>query len=287
MRVLLAGSTGAIGSEVRRLLIEGGHSVTGLARTAGPRAELGVDLLDRTAVLRAVEGLEFDAIIHQATALRRSPLISAHMTNTNRLRTEGTSTLLAVARKTGAKKFITASAFYGYDFGDHGEEPLDETEPFGARADPVHRAVLSNEQQVRAAGGSALRYGLVYGTGPAPVVAAGWHGVLPVIHVSDAAAAAVTALTRAKKGQAYNIADDTPVSWRELHEASAIAAGRLKPLAVAPWLLRASAPFVAELIAATSMRLSTAKARREMGWRPTYANYSEGLASQLEVSAPA
>ena len=101
MRVLLAGATGVIGGELRRQLIDAGHEVTGLARTATPRATLGVDLLDREATLRAVEGLAFDAIVHQATALRRPPLAARHMTTTNRLRTEGTSTLLAVGRETG------------------------------------------------------------------------------------------------------------------------------------------------------------------------------------------
>lgn len=287
MRVLLAGSTGVIGTELRRQLIDAGHEVSGLARTATPRATLGVDLLDREAVLRAVDGLEFDAVIHQATALRRTPLAARHMTTTNRLRTEGTSTLLAVARETGATKVITASAFFGYGFSDHGSQPIDETEAFGQHDDAVQRALLSNEQQVRAAGGAALRYGFVYGTGPAPVVAAGWNGLLPYVHVVDAASAAVAALTRAKAGQAYNIANDESASWRELQEASAIAAGEPMPREVAPWLLRASAPFAAELIGATSMRLSMAKAKRDLRWKPQFATYAEGLASQVDVSAPA
>ena len=286
MRVLLAGATGAIGTELRRQLIEADHEVTGISRTAGPRATLGVDLLDREAVLRAVDGLEFDAVIHQATALRRSPLTAGHMLRTNRLRTEGTSTLLAVARETGAERFVTASVFYGYGFGDHGDVPLDESEPFGVQTDPVQLAVLSNEQQVRAAGGIALRYGLIYGEA-APVVAAGWEGVLPLLHRADAASAAVSALTRGKAGQAYNVADDAPTSWRELQQASAIAEGRVLPRAVAPWLVRASAPFAAELIAGTSMRLLTARAKRELRWKPQYPSFVEGLAATVDVGAPA
>jgi nucleoside-diphosphate-sugar epimerase len=284
MRVLLAGSTGVIGREVARQLVDAGHSVTGLARSG---ADLSADLLDREAMLRAVDGLEFDAIIHQATALKRPPLIAAHMTTTNRLRTEGTSTLLAVARETGASKFVTASVFYGYGFGDHGDVPLDETDAFGAQPEPVQLAVLSNEQQVRAAGGTALRYGFVYGTGGAPVVVAGWQGVLPVIHVVDAASAAVSALSHAKRGQAYNIADDSAVSWAELQQASAVAAGSPSPRALPKWLVQAVAPFAAEMIGSTSMRLSTAKARRELRWRPQYPSFAEGLAVQVEVAQPA
>jgi nucleoside-diphosphate-sugar epimerase len=291
MRVLLAGVTGVIGAELRTQLIEAGHEVTGLARTADPTVELEVDLLDREAVLRAVDGLAFDAVVHQATALRRPPLLASHMTTTNRLRTEGTSTLLAAARETGAKRVVTASAFYGYGFSDHGPQLIDETEAFAAQTtsalDSVQLALLSNEQQVRAAGGTALRYGFIYGTGPAPVVAAGWQGVLPVVHVADAASAVIAALTHTRKGQAYNIADDRPVAWSELQQATAMAAGRPLPRAIPSWLLRASAPFAAELIAGTSMRLSTAKAKRELRWRPRYPSFAEGLAAQVEVGAPA
>jgi len=291
MRVLLAGATGVIGTPLRRQLLDAGHDVTGIARTAGPRATIGADLLDREAVLRAVDGLGFDAVIHQATALRRTPLTAAHMTRTNRLRTEATSTLLAAARETGAKRFVTASVFYGYGFSDHGELPLDESEPFAAQTksnlDAVQFALLSNEQQVRAFGGIALRYGLLYGTGGSPLVTAGWEGLLPLLHPEDAASAALAALTRGKRGEAYNIADDTAASWRELQEATAIAEGRSLPRAVPAWLLRTSAPFAAELIAGTSMRLSTVRAKRELRWKPQYPSFAEGLASTVDVGATA
>jgi nucleoside-diphosphate-sugar epimerase len=140
---------------------------------------------------------------------------------------------------------------------------------------------------VRAFGGIALRYGLIYGTGATPIFAADWNGLLPLLHLTDAASAAVAALTRGKRGAAYNIADDVATSWAELQQASAIAAGRPMPRAVPAWVLRASAPFAAELIASTSMRLSTANAKRELGWRPQYRSFAEGLRESIEVSTPA
>ena len=296
MRVLLAGASGAIGRRLVPQLLEAGHHVTGLTRGKGALPGSGAewivaDLLDREAVLTAVEGEEFDAVIHQATDLARPPLSYPHMLMTNRLRSEGTSTLIAAARHVGAKKFITASVFYGYGFTDLGPEPVVETDAFGllstASLDPVHHALLSNEQQTHAFGGVSLRYGLLYGDAPALVVASDWNGELPVLHVADAAAAAVRALEKGKPGATYNIADDRPVSWRELQRAAAIAAGRHFPLALPSWALRASAPFAAELLTRTSMRLSTAKARRELGWRPQFPNYVEGLRGAIEVGADA
>ena len=263
-----------------------GHEVVGLSRA--PEADISVDLLDRQAVLARLEGESFDAIIHQATSLAVSPASHAQMTRTNRLRSEGTSTLVAVARRSGAKRFVTASVFYGYGFLDHGATPLTEEEPFGLRDgsanDEVLRGLLSNEQQVRAFGGIALRYGLFYGDGMAPVIDSAFEGVLPVIHLEDAAAAAVRALTRGRRGAAYNIADDHPVSWRELQQAQAVAEGRRFPIALPSWALRASAPFGAELLTRTSMRLSMTKARRELGWRPLYPSFADGLRTTVDVA---
>ncbi|MFF5031019.1 SDR family oxidoreductase [Nocardia salmonicida] len=78
MQVLLAGATGAIGRPLIRALTANGHKVSALVRTpnANPLVrELGAapitaDVLDREALLRAVDGLRADAVIHQATALR-------------------------------------------------------------------------------------------------------------------------------------------------------------------------------------------------------------------------
>lgn len=284
MRVLLAGSTGAIGPRLVRRLRAGGHEVTGLARS---NAQLNVNLLDREAVLRAVDGLEFDAVIHQATAMSLGPTTHGQMVRTNHLRSEGTSTLLAVARETGAKKFVTASVFLGYGFIDHGSTPLSEEDAFGFRtgsaSDEVHASLLSNEQQVLAFGGTVLRYGLFYGDhGGAVATANDFDGLLPLIHLEDAAAAAVAAVQRSKNA-AFNIADDHPVSWREFQEARAIAEGRRLPVALPSWALRAAAPFGAELLTRTSMRLSTAKARRELRWRPEYPSFAEGLASDVDI----
>lgn len=63
-RVLVTGSTGAIGQPLSRYLIGRGHHVRGFARRPSPGLEDAVigDLADRDAVRRAVEGM--DTIVH-------------------------------------------------------------------------------------------------------------------------------------------------------------------------------------------------------------------------------
>jgi len=296
MRVLLAGATGELGRHLLPRLVRSGHTVTGVARhttgeTSYGSSELAADIIDRESLLRAVDGLEFDAVIHEATAFRRIPRRYAQMRQTNRLRIEGTSALLAAARETGATRFVSASAFYGYGLEDFGGKLVDEDDAFGARPggpiDDVHHALLSNEQQTRAFGGVALRYGVFYrGRGTIPTVASDWRGELPFVHIDDAAAATVAALD-APSGSVFNIVDDTPATWREVHEERARAFEAPDPTAVPSWLMRRSAPFLAQLLTATSIRVSNARARAELGWAPAYPSYRDGIRSALTDAAVA
>jgi nucleoside-diphosphate-sugar epimerase len=275
--VLVVGASGAIGAHLVPLLAAARHQVIGVTRTPGALAsvkarEVVADLTDRDGFLAAVAGLKVDAIVHQGTALRRAPLRYSDMRATNRLRSEGTSTLIAAARQLGAKKLVAASFFAGYGMSDHGRRPLEETAPFGEprrRSDPVLAALDSLELQTLAFGGIALRYGLFYGGGETTVspVPRHWGGVLPMVHVRDAASAVVAALAKGTPGSVYNIADDHPMSFRAREGARAKALGVRAPLELPEGVLRLAAPYAAELITRTSMRLSTEKAQLELGWR--------------------
>ena len=118
MRVFVAGANGALGTPLTRLLVARGHSVLGLirdpARATDVRAlgaqPIVADALDRDGLLRAIEGLTADAVIHELTALRKPPLRASGMALTNRLRIEGTANLLAAADRLGAKRIVTQAA---------------------------------------------------------------------------------------------------------------------------------------------------------------------------------
>jgi nucleoside-diphosphate-sugar epimerase len=160
---------------------------------------------------------------------------------------------------------------------------LDEDAGFGekpgGRVDLVFRALQSNEQQARAFGGVALRYGLFYqGRGPVQAVPRDWRGTLPFIHLEDAATATVAALD-APAGSVYNIVDDSPASWRDVQEARAAALGVRAPSRVPSWAFRRASPLAAELITATSVVVSNARAKADLGWTPRYPSYREGVAA--------
>ncbi|MFF5966546.1 NAD-dependent epimerase/dehydratase family protein [Streptomyces collinus] len=292
--ILLAGASGVLGRHITRALTEAGHKVTGLGRSRenGVRA----DLMDRDALLRAVDGHHFDTVVHAATALRKPPMRDRDMYATDALRTGGTAHLVEAARATGARRFVVESMAFGYGYGDHGDRPLTEDDPFGPRGatPPLERHIAAMRTKERLAfeaqalEGVALRFGLFYGPGgteallpllrrrqlPLP----GDRGrVLPWVELTDAARAVVAAVERGRPGQAYNIADDTPMGFRAHVEAVARTFGLPEPVNVPLWLLKPMS--YAHTVMSSRLRMSCAKAERELGWTPRYASSHEGLAA--------
>ena len=301
MKVLIAGATGAIGIPLARTLRAGGHEILGITRSPAGPAKLraaGVqpivaDAMDRSALLTAVNGVSADVVVHELTALTKAPARHSDMTQTNRLRTEGTKNLLDVARAVGARKFVTQSIVFGYGYTDHGDKILTEDDPFGrpdsGSANPHVAAMLANEKLVdEAAGitGISLRYGLFYGADvqnyatmlrkrkvPVPTKR---HNPLSWIHIDDAAAATAAAVEGGNAG-AYNIVDDKPASWSEMFTAMAADFDAPAPRALPAGLIRLAAPYVATIVLDTTMRVSNAKAKSELGWKPEYPTLQEGL----------
>lgn len=252
--------------------------------------------MDRDALLRAVDGHHFDTVIHAATALRKPPMRDRDMYATDALRTQGTAHLVEAARATGARRLVVESMVFGYGYGDHGDHPLTEDDPFGPPGSTArlerHIAAMRTKERLafgsRALEGVALRFGLFYGPGgtdallpllrrrqlPVP----GDRGrVLPWVELTDAARAVVAAVERGRPGQAYNIADDTPMGFRTHLEAVARAFGLPKPMTVPLWLMTPMS--YAHTVMSSRLRVSCAKAERELGWTPRYASSGEGLAA--------
>src|SRR3954451_18731102 len=120
MRVFVAGASGALGSRLVPQLIAAGHDVIGthkspasaeLIRMLGA-APVMVDLLDASAVRKAVLENEPDAIVHEATALANvkfSRNMDELIATTSDLRTRGADALLAAAREAGIQRFVAQS----------------------------------------------------------------------------------------------------------------------------------------------------------------------------------
>jgi nucleoside-diphosphate-sugar epimerase len=311
MRVLVAGGTGAIGIPLVRQLVARGHHV--IATTRRPeRAErlrgLGatvttMDGLDAASVGEAVARAEPDAIIHQMTALSRTPDMrhfDRWFSATNALRTAGTRNLLAAAQAAGVRRLI-AQSYAGWNIDRGGRGLATEEEPLDARPAPAQRETLAAirflERAVTGAPltGIVLRYGSFYGPGASdayvdmvrkrmlPIIGRG-AGVWSWIHLDDAAGATVAALERGEPG-IYHVADDTPAPVAEWLPYLAQSLGARPPLHLPAWLGRLVAGEVVVRMMTDVRGVSNAKAKRVLDWRPRWASWRDGFRRALGEQA--
>jgi nucleoside-diphosphate-sugar epimerase len=104
------------------------------------------------------------------------------------------------------------------------------------------------------------------------------------IHVDDLAAGLEASIARPRAGAAYNLCDDEPCPNSEV---VAYAAGLLGlPVPPETALADVRLPPAAMRFYAESKRVSNALAKAELGWRPMYPTYREGLRAVLEASLP-
>jgi nucleoside-diphosphate-sugar epimerase len=302
MRVFVAGGSGVIGRRLVPMLVAAGHDVVATTRTSAKLDELralGAEAvimngLDATAVGEAVARAKPDAIIHQMTALAGADIrhFDRAFATTNALRREGTDNLLAAAAAAGVRRFI-AQSYTSWTTGRSGgpvkteEDPLDPDPP--AALAQTLAAVKYMERAVQAAPleGIILRYGNFYGPGVSeelavfvrkrqlPIIGDG-RGIWSFIHIDDAAAATVAALTAGAPG-VYNIVDDEPAPVAEWLPYLARVVGAKPPRRVPVWLARLLAGEAAVALMTRGCGSSNAKAKRELGWRPRWASWREGF----------
>jgi nucleoside-diphosphate-sugar epimerase len=97
------------------------------------------------------------------------------------------------------------------------------------------------------------------------------------IHVEDIATALEASIDRPHAGRAYNLCDDDPAPPHELN-AYACALMGVEPPATVPWDEDALPP-AARRFWAENKRVSNARAKAELGWRPAFPSYREGLSA--------
>jgi nucleoside-diphosphate-sugar epimerase len=318
MRVFVAGSTGVVGSRLIPLLIGAGHDVIAMTRAPEKRERLLalgaepslVDALDRDAVIRAVVGARPDVVVHQLTALSKAVNLrkfDRDFTQTNRLRTEGTDHLLEAARVSGARRFL-AQSFAGWPYAHEGGPVKTEQDPLDprplesmSRSLAAIRHLESAVSGVQTMVGIVLRYGTFYGPDTAlgtggpilkmvkkrmlPVVGGG-TGVWSFIHVEDAAEATLLALERGASG-IYNIVDDEPAPVSTWLPELAASIGAKRPLSIPIWLARLAIGEPGILLMTRARGASNDKAKRELGFKPTYSSWRDGFRRGLSrLSGP-
>jgi nucleoside-diphosphate-sugar epimerase len=308
MRVFVAGGSGAIGRRLVPQLVARGHEVVATTRSAAKVDSLSalgaepvvVDALDAVAVGEAVARSEPEAIVHRLTALSRMTDVrrfDSEFAVTNELRTKGTDNLLAAAAAAGVDRFV-AQSYTGWTNVREGgpvkseDDPLDPHPP-KAQARSL-AAIRYLEQAVLEAplAGIALRYGSFYGPGASepllelvrkrklPIVGGG-AGIWSWIHLDDAASATVAALDHGAR-DVYNVVDDEPAPVADWLLYLADEIGAKPPRRVPAWLARLAIGEVGVSMMTQIRGSSNAKAKRELGWEPSWKSWRQGFLHGLE-----
>jgi len=190
------------------------------------------------------------------------------------------------ARRHGWVGYLSTTGVYG----DLGGRWAFEWTPANPGSDPGRRRALA-ERQALALPRPACVFRLpgIYGPGRSPLdrVRAGEvrrldkpGQVFSRIHVEDLAEALALSMERSEPGQIYNICDDEPAPPQDV-TAHACALLGLPPGPLEPFDETAlSEP--AKRFWGESKRVSNARAKAALGWRPRFPTYREGLASLLE-----
>jgi nucleoside-diphosphate-sugar epimerase len=313
MRIFLAGATGAVGQRLVPRLLQDGHEVVAMTRTAakaGGLREAGAlpvvaDALDREAVMGAVLGAEPEVIVHQLTSLAGATDMKHFdrvFAQTNRLRTEGTRHLLDAARAAGTRRLI-AQSFTGWPFARTGGPVKDEDAPLDPAPPHAQRKSLAAIRELEALVGGAddvegvvLRYGGFYGPGTSlaadgeltalvrrrrlPVVGSG-DGRWSFTHIDDAAAGVLATLAPGTPAGTFAIVDDEPARTADWLPALAAAIGAPPPRHVPAWLGRIAAGDAAVTMMTAARGASNERARRVLGWEPRWPTWREGFRTGL------
>jgi nucleoside-diphosphate-sugar epimerase len=101
------------------------------------------------------------------------------------------------------------------------------------------------------------------------------------IHVEDLAAGLEASMARPRAGGAYNLCDDEPAPNPDVVAHAARLLGLEPPPEIA--LADANLPLSTMRFYAESKRVSNALAKAELGWRPAYPSYREGLKAVLDA----
>lgn len=268
LTVAVLGASGVYGRHLVPRLLARGHRVRALARRPV------VDIFDGESLRRAIDGA--DVVVNVATSVPR-PDQKPDYTMNDRIRREGTATLVAACRAVGGPRLIQQGIAMVH--AGSGDALLDEAAPMHAGA--AAASAIEMEATVRDSGlrHLILRGGLFYGPGTgreAQWLAAARDGTLTIpgdgsgfvslIHVADMAEATAAAVDADGAQGALLVVDDQPARWRDLFNHVAALAGTPAPEASGPVRL-------------PSFRCANAAARTALGWRPFYSDYGAGLAA--------
>lgn len=299
MRILVTGASGFIGGALCAQLLEQGHDVAALVRRAGSQPSgtrpLSGDLGDGARLRELVCDERPECVVHLAAEI-------ASQRSERKLRevnVRGTASLLdactalAAAERSAGPRFVFASTVVTGDA--HGAlltegQPLPVQTPYGRSKQEGERLVLDSglpavvvrPSHVYGPGGwyEGELIAQLHRPGRFAVIGAG-RNLWDVVHVDDVVSALVLSAERAAPGSIYHVADDEPITFYDFMALTASHLGLGAPRRIPAPLARVVAGRNGVDAVVRSARSSSAKLKRELGWRPRFPTAREGVADAV------
>jgi len=309
-RVLVTGSNGFIGKIMVRYLVERGYDVIGLDTASGelePDRRIYarvVDITDKAVLKEVVENV--DIVFHLAARFY------GDKDSIRRVTVLGTKNLVDRCIDSGVKCFLFSSSASVY--GDHGGRFVDEssecrpTSAYGRSKLEAERILLEAHKElgfpavilrlvgVYGPGGYILKPYLE-GRGRRFYLIGGGENWTGFVHVDDVARAFEIAATKRPTGETFIVTDDVPATIREFYNFVSEQLGLPPPRHIQTSIARIYSEAMqiynkitgrtvfttpdTVRISTQSNRFSNAKIKRELGFKPLYPTYIQGVQQVL------
>jgi UDP-glucose 4-epimerase len=279
--VLVTGGAGFIGSHVIDLLCACGYSTRIFDLVGAPWGNGDVewvvgDLLDRSALLRAMKGC--DAVVHLAAVADVSAVV-ADPARADLVNVRGTQFALETARAAGVRRFVYASTVWVYGGAPANGRALDEDTPLVLPRHFYTATKLAGEMYCRSYGElygleqSILRFGIPYGprsrqaavvaafvararAGEPLVIAGDGRQSRQFVYVEDLAAGVVAAIGESVPAGVYNLVGDESVTVQAIADHVRELVRDVPVVHVQPRVADVETPWI-----------SGERAARDLGWR--------------------
>jgi nucleoside-diphosphate-sugar epimerase len=302
MKILLIGGTGLVGSYLLPDLIENKHSVYAITRSESKISKINSlgavcvpgDILNPDSFISSISNIDL-LILLAMPGVKPGQRITGK--KFNRLREETNGFFINTLNL--AERFkIHVILPSGTSFNTTGNELADETWPIlrkglariGSDTDKmVNDAIESKKPQV-----VQLLYGRIYGNGGLfrvlfNMIKKGRYRIigkgenyLPNIHAKDAAQAIIKVIEKMPVGEKFIIADDEPVTQKEFAYHMADIINIRRPGSIPGFVIKAVLGRDLYEIITMNCKVSNAKAKEYLHWKPEYPSYKEGLKAVIK-----
>lgn len=306
LSIVIIGATTELGRETARQLVARGHSVSGIGQDKNSettmRADGGVladaNLTSKSELKDVLRTANADVVLNLAPQQANTLLHDGHNWKGYDKRLPATTeALLEAVEETGIQLLVHAS--YAFLYGNATDATESATRSIPSN-DPIFTAAINAEDRVinSQIPSCVLRMGFLYGPQSEDLKKyetsfklhrpyfAGSGKLTNFLHFEDAAQALVLVAEQKPVGEVFNVVDGTPATFADFIDEFALKLGRDRPGHIPLWL----APVARIIIKLQQMELldlSTTvkndKARQQLGWRPKYVNYHEGLEQTIQL----